>query len=180
MTIELQGRLEGQGVRVGIVVARFNEFVTSRLLEGAKAALDQHGVRDEDVAVVWVPGSFEIPVTAKKMAESRRYDAVICLGAVIKGETDHYQYIASQVARGIAEVALSSGVPVIFGVLTTDTVEQAVARAGGEGDEYRRAPRVASKADSGVEPVDGKHGNNGYNSGVAAIQMANMVRDLGS
>ncbi len=154
MTTELQGRLEGRGLRIGIVVARFNDFITSRLLEGAKAALARHGVRDQDVTVAWVPGSFEIPVIAKKMAESGKHDAVVCLGAVIRGETDHYERVASEAAKGIAGAALASGVPVIFGVLTTDTVEQAINRAGG------------------------KQGNSGYTSGVAAIEMANLARDL--
>ena len=154
MTTELQGRLEGRGLRIGIVVARFNDFITSRLLEGAKAALARHGVRDQAVTVAWVPGSFEIPVISKKMAESGKYDAVVCLGAVIRGETDHYERVASEAAKGIASAGLASGVPVVFGVLTTDTVEQAINRAGG------------------------KQGNSGYTSGVAAIEMANLVRDL--
>ncbi len=154
MTREIHGSLNGDGLRVGIVVAAFNDFITSRLLDGAKAALDSHGVRDSAVSVVSVPGSFEIPLVAKKLAESGQYDAVICLGAVIRGETDHYHHVAGEAAKGIANASLSSGVPVIFGVLTTDTVEQAINRAGG------------------------KQGNIGYNSGIAAVQMANLVHDL--
>ncbi|MCI0440337.1 MAG: 6,7-dimethyl-8-ribityllumazine synthase [Chloroflexi bacterium] len=154
MSRELQGELQGRGLTVGIVVARFNDFITSKLLEGAKAALSRHGVRDEDVTIASVPGSFEIPLTAKKMAESGRYSAVICLGAVIRGETDHYNYVAGEAAKGVANASVSTGVPVIFGILTTDTVEQAINRAGG------------------------KQGNIGYNAGVSAIEMANLIRAL--
>ncbi len=139
-----------------MVVARFNELITSRLLEGAVSGLAGHGVADRDVTVVRVPGSFEIPVTARALAESGRYDAVICLGAVIRGETDHYAHIAGQAARGIGNVSLSTGVPVVFGVLTTDTVEQAVGRAGGS------------------------KGNAGHNAALVAIEMANLLRALAS
>ena len=151
MSRELQGGLRGEGLRIGVVVARFNDFITSRLLEGARAALESHGVSDDDVTVASVPGSFELPLAARKMAESGRYDAVICLGAVIRGETDHYEHVAGEAAKGIAAASLSSGRPVIFGVLTTDTLEQAINRAGG------------------------KSGNNGYAAGVAAIEMANLM-----
>ncbi len=151
----MRGDLRGQGLRVGIVVARFNDFITSRLLDGAKAALSSHGVRDEDITIASVPGSFEIPLTAKKLAGSGRFDAVICLGAVIRGETDHYEHVAGEAAKGISAVALATGVPTIFAVLTTDTVEQAINRAGG------------------------KQGNSGYSAGVAAIEMANLMRALG-
>ena len=154
MTQELQGSLNGDGLRVGIVVASFNDFITSRLLDGAKAALARHGVRDHDVTVATVPGSFEIPLVARKMAGSGRHDAVICLGAVIKGETDHYNFVAGEAAKGVAGASAETGIPVIFGVLTTNTVEQAINRSGG------------------------KQGNNGYNAGVAAIEMANLVRTL--
>ena len=154
MTQEVRGDLRGQGLRVGVVVARFNDFITSRLLDGAKAALSSHGVRDEDITIASVPGSFEIPLTAKKMAGSGRFDAVICLGAVIKGETDHYEHVAGEAAKGISAVALATGVPTIFAVLTTDTLEQAINRAGG------------------------KQGNSGYSAGVAAIEMANLMRAL--
>ncbi len=154
MTQEVRGDLKGQGLRVGVVVARFNDFITSRLLDGAKAALSGHGVRDEDITIASVPGSFEIPLTTKKLAGSGRFDAVICLGAVIKGETDHYEHVAGEAAKGISAVALATGVPTIFGVLTTDTLEQAINRAGG------------------------KQGNSGYSAGVAAIEMANLMRAL--
>ena len=154
MSRELQGDLRGDGLRIGIVVATCNEFITSKLLEGALAALDRHGVRDDDVTVARVPGSFEIPLVAKKMAESGQHDAVICLGAVIKGETDHYEFVAGEAAKGISNASSSTGIPVIFGVLTTNTMEQAINRAGG------------------------KQGNNGYGAGVAAIEMANLVRTL--
>ena len=154
MSRELVGSLNGDGIRVGIVVAEFNDFITSRLLDGAVAGLSSHGVRDDDVTVVSVPGSFEIPLVAKKLAESGRHDAVICLGAVIRGETDHYEHVAGEAAKGIANASTSSGVPVIFGVLTTDTLEQAINRAGG------------------------KQGNNGYHAAIAAVRMANLVRAI--
>ena len=154
MSVELQGGMNGEGLRIGIVVATFNEFITSKLLDGAQAALARHGVRDDDVSVASVPGSFELPLVAKKLAESGQHDAVICLGAVIRGETDHYEHVAGEAAKGIANVGLSSGVPVIFGVLTTDTLEQAINRAGG------------------------KQGNNGYGAGLASIEMANLMRAL--
>ena len=154
MTRELRGGLDGGGLRMGIVVATFNDFITSRLLEGAKGALSAHGVVDDDVTVASVPGSFEIPLVARKMAESGRFDAVICLGAVIRGETDHYEHVAGEATKGISNASVSTGVPVTFGVLTTDTVEQAINRAGG------------------------KQGNQGYNAAVAAIEMANLVHAL--
>ena len=154
MSVELQGGMNGEGLRVAIVVATFNEFITSKLLDGARAGLSRHGVRDDDVTVAYVPGSFELPVVAKKLAESGQHDAVICLGAVIRGETDHYEHVAGEAAKGIANAGFGSGVPVIFGVLTTDTLEQAINRAGG------------------------KQGNNGYGAGLAAIEMANLMRAL--
>ena len=154
MSVELQGGMSGEGLRVGIVVATFNEFITSKLLDGAQAALARHGVRDDDVTMTSVPGSFELPLVAKKLAESGQHDAVICLGAVIRGETDHYEHVAGEAAKGISNAAMSTGVPVIFGVLTTDTLEQAINRAGG------------------------KQGNNGYGAGLAAIEMANLMRAL--
>ncbi|MBM3933454.1 MAG: 6,7-dimethyl-8-ribityllumazine synthase [SAR202 cluster bacterium] len=155
MTTELQGSLQGNGLKIGIVVARFNDFITSKLLDGAKAGLTRHGASLDDVTVAWVPGSFELPVVAKKMAGSGKYDAVICLGAVIKGETSHFDYVAGEAAKGIASAGVSTGVPVIFGVLTTDTVDQAINRAGG------------------------KSGNNGYSAALAAIEMANLMKALG-
>lgn len=154
MSVELQGGSNGEGLRIAVVVATFNDFITSKLLEGALAALDRHGVRDGDITVARVPGSFELPLAAKKLAESARHDAVICLGAVIRGETDHYEHVAGEAAKGIANASISGGSPVIFGVLTTDTLEQAINRAGG------------------------KQGNNGYNAALAAIEMANLMRAL--
>ena len=154
MSRKIAGSLNGEGLRVGIVVAEFNDFITARLLEGAVSGLEAHGVRDDDVTIASVPGSFEIPLVAKKMSESGQHDAVICLGAVIRGETDHYNFVAGEAAKGIANASVSSGVPVIFGVLTTDTVEQAINRAGG------------------------KQGNNGYGAAVAAVRMANIVRAI--
>lgn len=154
MSVELQGGSDGAGLRVAVVVANFNDFITSRLLEGARAALARSGVREDDITIARVPGAFELPLVAKRLAESGQQDAVICLGAVIRGETDHYEHVAGEAAKGIANAALSSGVPVIFGVLTTDTLEQAINRAGG------------------------KSGNNGYNAGLAAVEMANLMRAL--
>ena len=154
MTRELRGSLNGDGLRLGVVVAEFNEFITSRLLEGAKTALVSHGVNEDNVTIAWVPGSFEIPLVAREMAQSGQYDAVICLGAVIRGETDHYNYVAGEAAKGVASASVSTGIPVIFGVLTTDTVEQAINRAGG------------------------KQGNTGYNAGVSAVRMVNLMRSL--
>lgn len=149
-----EGRLVGEGLRFAVVVARFNEFITGKLLEGACDALRRHGVADGDVDVAWVPGSLEIPLAAKRLADSNRYDAVICLGAVIRGATPHFDYIAGEVAKGVAAVGLSTGVPVIFGVLTTDTIEQAIERAGT------------------------KAGNKGFEAAVAAIEMANLLRAM--
>ncbi len=154
MTRDVQGSLQGQGLRIGIVVARFNDFITSRLLDGAKAALSSHGVRDDDVTVASVPGSFEVPLTAKKLAGSGKFDAIVCLGAVIRGETGHYEHVAGESAKGVAAISLATGVPVIYGILTTDTLEQAINRAGG------------------------KQGNTGYSAGVSAIEMVNLLRSL--
>jgi len=154
VTRELQGDLTGESLKVGVVVARFNEFITTKLLEGTKAGLSRHGVRDQDVTVASVPGSFEIPLVASEMAKSGAYDAVICLGAVIRGETDHYEHVAGEAAKGVANASVATGVPVIFGVLTTDTMEQAINRAGG------------------------KSGNNGYSAAVSAIEMVNLLRAL--
>ena len=151
---EFSGSLQGQGLRVGVVVARFNEFVTRRLLEGCQEGLRRHGVRPEDVTVAWVPGSYELPVAARAMAQTGRYDALVCLGCVIRGETAHFDYVAGGAATGIAQVSVSTGVPVIFGVLATNTMEQAVDRAGG------------------------KMGNRGYDAAAAAIEMATLLRRL--
>ncbi|MBX6394096.1 MAG: 6,7-dimethyl-8-ribityllumazine synthase [Alicyclobacillaceae bacterium] len=149
-----EGRLAAEGLRFGIVVARFNGFITEQLLSGAVNALRRHGARDEDVDVAWVPGAFEIPLAAQKMAESGRYDAVIALGAVIRGATSHFDYVAGEAAKGVASVALKTGVPVVFGVLTTDTIEQAVERAGT------------------------KAGNKGWEAAVSAVEMADLLRQL--
>jgi 6,7-dimethyl-8-ribityllumazine synthase len=149
-----EGHLVGAGLHFGIVVARFNGLITSKLLDGAMDGLIRHGVRDEDVDVAWVPGSFEIPVAAKRMAQTGRYDAVLCLGAVIRGATPHFDYVAAEASKGIAAVALQTGVPIIFGVLTTDTIEQAIERAGT------------------------KAGNKGYDAAVTAIEMANLLRAI--
>ena len=156
MPNELKGSLQGEGLRVAVVVARFNDFITSRLQEGAIAALSQYGVADDDITVVSVPGSFEVPFVAKRLAAANKHDAVICLGAVIRGETDHYEHVAGEAAKGIAAAGMASGVPVIFGILTTDTVEQAINRAGG------------------------KSGNHGYSAAVTAIEMANLARAIDS
>ena len=150
----IEGKLISKGKKYGIIVSRFNEFISSKLLGGALDALTRHGVKDEEVTVVWTPGSFETPIAAKRMAESGKYDAIIALGAVIRGATPHFDYVAAEVSKGLAHVALSSGVPVLFGVLTTDTIEQAVERAGT------------------------KAGNKGFDAAVAAIEMANLVEQL--
>ena len=147
-----EGKLVSQNIRVGIVAARFNEFIVGKLVGGAMDALLRHDVREEDIDLAWVPGAFEIPLIAKKMAESGKYDAVICLGAVIRGATSHYDLVCNEAAKGIAHVSLDSGVPVLFGVVTTENIEQAIERAG-------------SKA-----------GNKGYDSALAAIVMVNLVR----
>jgi len=149
-----EGQLVGAGLRFALVVSRFNEFISRKLLEGARDALGRHGVAGEDVDVVWVPGSFEIPLAAARMAESGRYDAVICLGAVIRGATPHFDYVAAEVAKGIAHVSLQTGLPILFGVLTTDSIEQAIERAGT------------------------KAGNKGFDAALAAIEMANLLREL--
>lgn len=131
MSNRIEGSLDGSGLKIGIVAAKFNEFITDKLVEGAEEALSENGVEGSDVTIAYVPGSFEIPVVASKMAHSGDYDAVICLGAVIKGDTDHYEYVAGEATRGIAEVALSCGIPVIFGILTTHNMQHALERAGG-------------------------------------------------
>ena len=160
------------GLRFGIIRSRFNEEVTKRLLEGALEALRKAGARDDAINVVQVPGAFEIPLVAARMARTRRYDALICLGAVIRGETPHFEYISAEVSRGIARVAYDSGVPVIFGVLTTDTEEQADARSG----KKREGARLGAPGVGGCENVS----NKGYEAGVTAIEMANLMKRLGS
>jgi 6,7-dimethyl-8-ribityllumazine synthase len=150
----IEGKLTGKGLKVGIVVSRFNEFISGKLLDGALDGLRRHETAEEDVEVAWVPGSYEIPLIAKKMTTSGRYDAVICLGAVIRGSTPHFDYVASEVAKGVAQVGLETGNPVIFGVLTTDTIEQAIERAGT------------------------KSGNKGFDAAMSAIEMADLMRQI--
>lgn len=149
-----QGKLVAENIKVGVVAARFNEFITSKLLAGALDTLQRENVREQDIEVAWVPGAFEIPLIAAKMAKSRKYDAVICLGAVIRGSTSHYDYVCSEVSKGIAQVSLSREIPVMFGVLTTDTIEQAIERAGT------------------------KAGNKGAECAQGAIEMVNLIRAL--
>ncbi|HEY55797.1 MAG TPA: 6,7-dimethyl-8-ribityllumazine synthase [Dehalococcoidia bacterium] len=151
----LEGTLLGKGLKFGLVTSRFNEFITKKLLEGAEDALLRHGVNKEDIDVAWVPGSFEIPLAAKKLAQTKRYDAVICLGAVIRGGTPHFEYIAAEVTKGIAMVGLESGLPVIYGMVTADTLEQAIERSGT------------------------KEGNQGFKAATSAIEMANLVKSIG-
>lgn len=149
-----EGQLSAGGLRFGIVAGRFNEFITSKLLDGAVDALKRHGASDDAISVAWVPGAFEIPMVARKMAESGSYDAVICLGTVIRGSTPHFDYIAAEVSKGIAQVGMATGVPTIFGVITTDSIEQAIERAGT------------------------KAGNKGFGAAEAAIEMANLLRSM--
>ena len=151
----LEGYITGKGLKFGIVVARFNEFITSKLLGGALDTLHRHETADEDVDVAWVPGAFEIPVVAKKMAERGKYDAVICLGAVIRGSTTHYDYVCNEVSKGVAQVGMNTGIPTIFGVVTTENIEQAIERAGT------------------------KAGNKGSDSAMAAMEMANLLKKIG-
>ena len=151
---QFEGQLTAGSMRVGIVIARFNEFIGSKLLGGALDGLKRHGMDEESIDVAWVPGAFEIPLVAKGMANSGKYDAVVCLGAVIRGSTSHYDYVCSEVSKGIAQVSLASDIPVMFGVLTTDNLEQAIERAG-------------SKA-----------GNKGFESAVAAIEMVNLMKEI--
>ena len=150
----LEGNLGAEGLKIGIVAARFNEFIVSKLIGGAEDALKRHGVREDDIELAWVPGAFEIPLIAQKMAHSKKYDAVICLGAVIKGSTSHYDYVCAEVSKGIATVSLNSNIPVMFGVLTTDSIEQAIERAGT------------------------KAGNKGFDVAVSAIEMCNVIKTL--
>ena len=149
-----EGKLVSEDIKVGIIVARFNEFITSKLLSGALDTLTRHEINEENIQVAWVPGAFEIPLIASKMAESGKYDAVICLGAVIRGSTSHYDYVCNEVSKGIASVSLKSGIPVMFGVLTTENIEQAIERAG-------------SKA-----------GNKGSECAEGAIEMVNLIREI--
>ncbi len=154
MNKQFEGMLLGKGLKFGVVISRFNEFITKKLLEGAQDALLRHGVNQGDIEIAWVPGSFEIPLVAKKLAQTKRLDAVICLGAVIRGATPHFEYIAAEVTKGIAKVGLDTGLPVIYGVLTTDTLEQAIERAGT------------------------KEGNEGFKAAVKAIEMADLLKRI--
>lgn len=151
----LEGMLVAkEGMKVGIVVARFNEFITNKLLGGAVDGLTRHGVADENITTAWVPGAFEIPLIAEKMAKSGKYDAIICLGAVIRGATSHYDYVCNEVSKGVAQVALQAEIPVLFGVVTTENIEQAIERAGT------------------------KAGNKGYDCALSAIEMANLIQQI--
>lgn len=151
----IEGNLIAQGLKIGIAAARFNEFIVAKLIGGAQDGLQRHGVQESDIDLVWAPGAFELPLAAQKMAKSGKYDAVICLGAVIRGSTPHFDYVCAEVSKGVAHVALEREIPVIFGVLTTDSIEQAIERAGT------------------------KAGNKGFDAAVTAIEMANLLKKLG-
>ncbi|MBQ6005953.1 MAG: 6,7-dimethyl-8-ribityllumazine synthase [Selenomonadaceae bacterium] len=151
-----EGNISGRGLKFAIVVARFNEFITSKLLSGALDALKRHDTPDENISVIWVPGAFEIPLVAKKMASTKNFDAIICLGAVIRGATTHYDYVCNEVSKGIAAVGLQSGVPTIFGIVTTENIQQAIERAGT------------------------KSGNKGFDAAISAMEMANLLKALPS
>ncbi len=151
----LEGKIDASGLKVAIIVSRFNEFITNKLLGGALDCLQRNNAKEEDITIIWVPGSFEIPPVAKKIAESEKYDSIICLGAVIRGATPHFDYVAAEVSKGVAQISLSSKMPVIFGVLTTDTIEQAIERAGT------------------------KSGNKGFDAALSAIEMANIYKQIG-
>ncbi len=150
----IEGKLVAEGIKIGIVGARFNEFITSKLISGAIDGLVRHNVKEEDIDIAWVPGAFEIPLIAQKMAETGKYDAVICLGAVIRGATSHYDLVCNEAAKGVAQVSLKAGIPVLFGVVTTDTIEQAIERAGT------------------------KAGNKGYDCALAAVEMINLIKNI--
>ena len=155
MSKQYEGMLLGKGLKFGVVISRFNEFFSRKLLDGAMDALLRHDVNDNDIEVAWTPGSFEIPLIAQKMAQTKKYDAIICLGAVIRGSTPHFDYIAAEVTKGIAAINLNTGIPIIYGVITTDTLEQAIERSGS------------------------KVGNKGKDAAVSAIEMANLVKSIG-
>jgi 6,7-dimethyl-8-ribityllumazine synthase len=150
-----EGLLLGKGLKIAMVVSRFNEFVTNKLLSGAQDALVRHEVGQEDIDIAWVPGAFEIPLIAQKMAQTKKYDAIICLGAVIRGATPHFEYVAAEVTKGIAKVSLDTGIPVSYGIITADNLEQAIERAGT------------------------KSGNKGFDAAVGAIEMANLAKNIG-
>ena len=154
MAKTIEGKLTAQGLKFGIVVSRFNEFINAKLLGGAMDALIRHGAADDDIEVVWVPGAYEIPLIAQKMTNSKKYDAIICLGTVIRGSTTHYDYVCNEVAKGVAHVGLNTGVPTMFGVVTTENIEQAIERAGT------------------------KAGNKGFDAAVGAIEMANLLKEI--
>ncbi len=154
MVRSFEGHLVGEGLRFGIVVGRFNEFITNKLLSGAMDALKRHGVENDDMEIAWVPGAFEIPMAASRMVELKRFDAVICLGAVIRGATPHFDYVAAEVSKGVAKVGLEGGIPVVFGVITVDNIEQAIERAGT------------------------KSGNKGWDAASTAIEMANLFKEM--
>lgn len=150
----IEGKLVAKDIRIGLVASRFNEFIVSKLISGAVDGLVRHDISEDNITLAWVPGAFEIPLTAKKMAESGKYDAVICLGTVIRGATSHYDYVCSEVSKGIANVSLNTGIPVLFGILTTDTIEQAIERAGT------------------------KAGNKGYDCALGAIEMVSLLKQF--
>uniref|UniRef100_A0A7C4JT37 6,7-dimethyl-8-ribityllumazine synthase n=1 Tax=Thermodesulfobacterium geofontis TaxID=1295609 RepID=A0A7C4JT37_9BACT len=152
--VVLEGIYEGEGVKIGIVVSRFNIFITQKLLEGALDTLRRHKVSEENIYITWVPGAFEIPLIAKKLAETKKFDAILCLGTIIRGATPHFEYIAAETSKGIAQVMLETGIPVIFGILTTDTIEQAIERAGT------------------------KAGNKGAEAALAALEMVNLIKKI--
>ena len=149
-----EGMLQGKGLKLAIVIARFNEFITGKLLDGAQDAMKRHGVNEANIDIAWAPGSFEIPLVAKKLAETKKYDAIICLGAVIRGATPHFEYVANEVSKGIAKVGLDAGIPVAYGIITADNLEQAIERAGT------------------------KAGNRGFDAAVNAIEMANLLKGI--
>lgn len=155
MSALYEGSLLGKGLKFGIVVSRFNEFITNKLLDGAEDALLRHDVSEDDIEIAWVPGAFEIPLVAKKLAQTGKYDAIICLGAVVRGETPHFEYVASEVSKGIARVSQETGIPVTYGIITADTLEQAIERAGT------------------------KAGNRGFDAATDAIEMANLLKNIG-
>ena len=154
MSKVFEGILQGKGLKFAVVISRFNEFITGKLLDGAQDALKRHGVADVDIDIAWAPGSFEIPLVAKKLAETKKYDAIICLGAVIRGATPHFEYVAAEVSKGIAKVGLDSGIPITYGIVTADNLEQAIERAGT------------------------KAGNRGFDAAANAIEMANLLKGI--
>lgn len=154
MTVTYEGKLIGEDIKVGIIVGRFNEFISQKLLAGAVDGLKRHGVKGDNINIAWVPGSFEIPLAAQKMANSGKYDGIICLGAVIRGETPHFEYVSAEVAKGVAKIGLDTNIPVIFGVLTTETIEQAISRAGT------------------------KSGNKGFDAAMSLIEMVNLFKEI--